>query len=116
MNSELEQIASSIDLNQIRREDDLAVLRQLPAPIYVLDTLQAIISTMARNIVSVGLDNRPEILNLVSIIYTSLMDSTWINFACGNINQHKNFLFSERTKYLFRLSRSINRFTSGMYH
>lgn len=68
LNTELEQMTSSVDLNQIRPEDGLAALRQLPAPTYALDSLHAVMSTMARNVASVDTGGRPEILNLVSSI------------------------------------------------
>ncbi|KAL0842160.1 hypothetical protein ABMA28_014333 [Loxostege sticticalis] len=64
LNTELEQMTSSVDLNQIRPEDGLAALRQLPAPTYALDSLHAVMSTMARNVASVDTGGRPEILNL----------------------------------------------------
>lgn len=48
---ELEQIAEGAQ--ETPKEDGLAALRQLPAPIYALDTLNAVLSIMARSVVDV---------------------------------------------------------------
>lgn len=61
---ELEQIAEGLQVTS-GREDGLAALRQLPAPIYALDTLHAVFSMLARSVISVDPDDKLEIEDLV---------------------------------------------------
>ncbi|XP_028161854.1 rotatin-like [Ostrinia furnacalis] len=64
LNNELERMTSSVDINVVHQDDGLTALRQLPAAIYVLDTLHGVMSTMARNVASTDVSHRSEILNL----------------------------------------------------
>ncbi|KAM3963108.1 rotatin [Aphomia sociella] len=65
VNLELEHIASEDGLLHIpQQEDGLAALRQMPAPIYALDALQSVLSTMARSVVLVDPVDKTEVLDL----------------------------------------------------
>lgn len=65
MNVELEHLASDNGLLEQPRQDGLAALRQLPAPIYALDTLLAILSKMERNLTFVAPNDEWELLDMV---------------------------------------------------
>ncbi|XP_053625820.1 rotatin-like [Plodia interpunctella] len=64
VNMALEHIASDGGLLDQPREDGLAVLRQLPAPIYALDTLQSVLGTMQRSVICVDPADKTEFLNM----------------------------------------------------
>lgn len=66
MNLELEQLRDGSNELQIE-EDGLAALKQVPAPIYALDTSLAVLTIMARSVALVEPDNLSDYLNLVSI-------------------------------------------------
>lgn len=74
VNVELAQIAGG-ECNR-SQEDALAALRQLPAPTYALDTLQAVLSTMARSVVTVENDTQ-EVLDLVSYDHKDNAQKCW---------------------------------------
>ncbi|KAJ8722655.1 hypothetical protein PYW07_003835 [Mythimna separata] len=64
MNTELEEIAGESRPRTPLEEDGLVVLRQLPAPLYALDTLHAVLTMMARSVVLVDPVDRTEFLNI----------------------------------------------------
>ncbi|XP_072943902.1 rotatin-like [Epargyreus clarus] len=84
MDAELEHLRSEKGYTiPFHGEDNLAILRQLPAPIFALDTAHAILSTMARSVVLVEPGVKTEAmdmkelnicLNLVECLINLLMD------------------------------------------
>ncbi|XP_060800326.1 rotatin [Amyelois transitella] len=82
VNVALEHIASDDGfLDQPRQEDVLAVLRQLPAPIYTLDTLQSVLSTMSRSMCDpaessevLNMNELTTCINLVEQLVTLLLE------------------------------------------
>lgn len=66
VNLELEQLGDGSNELQIE-EDGLAALKQVPAPIYALDTLLAVLTIMARSVALVEPDNFSDCLNLVGL-------------------------------------------------
>lgn len=64
IHTELEQIGEGSQPTP--KEDGLAALRQIPAPIFALDTLHSMISLMARSVVALEPNHNTELLNLVS--------------------------------------------------
>uniref|UniRef100_A0A2A4J928 Rotatin N-terminal domain-containing protein n=1 Tax=Heliothis virescens TaxID=7102 RepID=A0A2A4J928_HELVI len=64
VNMELEEIAGAGERPRSPVEDGLALLRQLPAPLYALDTLHAVQTMMARSVVLVDPLDKTEFLNI----------------------------------------------------
>ncbi|KAJ0180591.1 hypothetical protein K1T71_003995 [Dendrolimus kikuchii] len=77
INEELENIAGVEGAFRTSRYDDgIAALKQLPAPLYALDTLQMILSVMTRNVILVDTLDKSEILSLKEInVCLCLVDS-----------------------------------------
>lgn len=71
MNTELQEIAGENRPRTPLEEDGLVVLRQLPAPMYALDTLHAVLTLMARSVVLVDPIEKTEYLNIVSMVSVS---------------------------------------------
>lgn len=66
VNLELEQLGDGP--NKLRIEEDgLAALKQIPAPIYALDTLLAVLTIMARSVALAEPVNSSDCLNLVRL-------------------------------------------------
>ncbi|CAH0720929.1 unnamed protein product, partial [Brenthis ino] len=61
VNAELEQFAS---LSHLPQEDGLVPLRQLPAPLYALETLHTILTIMIRSVVLVDMNQESDILDM----------------------------------------------------
>lgn len=66
VNLELEEIAGEPHPRTPAEEDGLVVLRQLPAPLYALDTLHAVLTIMARSVVLADPVDKTEYLTIVS--------------------------------------------------
>ncbi|CAG9783815.1 unnamed protein product [Diatraea saccharalis] len=63
---DLDEIASNDNLNVSNHEEGMIALRQLPAPLYALDTMYAVLSIMSRSIAIVETANKRDILKLTS--------------------------------------------------
>lgn len=74
VNLELEQLGEGLNELQIE-EDGLAALKQVPAPIYALDTLLAVLTIMARSVALVEPDNFSDCLNLVGLFELYIMQN-----------------------------------------
>ncbi|XP_075969669.1 rotatin-like [Anticarsia gemmatalis] len=61
---ELQEIAGESHPRTPLEEDGLATLRQMPAPVYALDTIHAVLSIMARSVVLVDAVDKTEILDM----------------------------------------------------
>lgn len=66
INEELEYITGENCMRTHKNKDGLVVLKQLPAPIFALDTLQIVLSMMARDVVFVNHIENVDNLNLVN--------------------------------------------------
>ncbi|CAH0701750.1 unnamed protein product [Spodoptera exigua] len=91
VNLELEEIAGEPHPRTPAEEDGLVLLRQLPAPLYALDTLHAVLTIMARSVVLADPVDKTEFLNirelntclcliesLVELLLDCINDSFWI--------------------------------------
>lgn len=67
INIEMEEIVSDTSLVADARanDDGLGALRQLPAPLFALDTLHTVLSAMARSVVLADPKDMAELLDMV---------------------------------------------------
>ncbi|XP_068629806.1 rotatin [Battus philenor] len=81
VNAELEHIVGGC-LSSAKTEDSLAVLRQIPGPIFALDTSYAVLTTMSRSVVlldpneyeALGMQQINICLNLIDSLISLLLD------------------------------------------
>lgn len=73
VNYELEQLGDGLNVLQIE-DDSLAALKQIPAPIYALETLLAVLTILARSVALVEPVNLNDGFNLVSLISSIILN------------------------------------------
>ena len=87
MHTELQEIVGESRPRTPPEEDGLVVLRQLPAPLYALDTLHAVLTIMARSVVLADPEDRNEFLNIVSNDSQGLNEAVTSEFVSGLSSQ-----------------------------
>lgn len=65
------QLEQFVSLSNFSQEDSLVSLRQLPAPLFALETAQIITTIMTRNVILVEINDENDIYDMVKyFLYT----------------------------------------------
>ncbi|KAI8434890.1 hypothetical protein MSG28_003373 [Choristoneura fumiferana] len=76
VNLELRELAGDSSPDLQWQDETLAALRQWPAPLYALETLHSVLTTMARSIILVDAEDQSEVLDMKTLnICLSLVES-----------------------------------------